>query len=104
MPGTGDYMNRMQRQVVLLSTLAGSSLSFAQVGPRMVGMTPSDLTPEIALVSPAAIQLAAPPCAKFVEPFDVADYNGPLNRVVARFTQSVESSTVHVPRHHSALK
>jgi hypothetical protein len=62
------------------------------------------MTPEVALVSPVLIRPATPPCAKFVEPFDVDDYNGPLSRIVARFSQRVESSTVHVPRHSSGLR
>ncbi len=58
----------------------------------------------MALVSPVLIRSATPPCAKFVEPFDIDDYNGPLNRIVGRFTQRVENSTVHVSRHRSGLK
>lgn len=97
-------MNKMQRHVVLLGTLAGSSLSFAQRGPRFIGITPSNMTPEVALISPVLIRPATPPCAKFVEPFDIDDYNGPLNNIIGRVTQRVESSTVHVPRHHSGLR
>jgi hypothetical protein len=97
-------MNRIQRQVVLFSTLIGSSLAFSQSVPRFAGITPSNMTPEVALVSPVLIRPATPPCAKFVEPFDVDDYNGPLSRIVARFSQRVESSTVHVPRHSSGLR
>src|SRR5437899_1568807 len=103
-PFRDSTMNKLQRHVALLSTLAGSSLSFAQAVPRFASMTPSNMTPSIALVSPVLIRPATPPCAKFVEPFDIDDYNGPLSHIIARFSQRVESSTVHVPRRHSALR
>jgi len=99
-----QIISRIRRQLVLGSILAGSSLAGAQSMPRFIGMTPSNMTPEVALGSPALIRPATPPCAKFVEPFDVDDYNGPLNRIVGRFSQRVENSTVHVPRHHSGLR
>ncbi len=99
-----QIMNRIRRQFVLGSILASSSLAFTQSMPRFAGVTPSNMTPEVALGSPVLIRPATPPCAKFVEPFDIDDYNGPLNRIVGRFSQRVESSTVHVPRHHSGLR
>jgi hypothetical protein len=47
-------------------------------------------------IQPVLIKPVAPPCVPFVEPFDVDDYNGPLNRVVARFSQSIDNATPHV--------
>jgi hypothetical protein len=92
-------MNRLQRQFALLAGLAVSGLAMAQPGPRLNNMTPA-----VALVSPAEIQALAPPCARPAEAFDVDDYNGPLNHVVERFSQTVESATVHVPRHRRGLR
>src|SRR5262249_13405121 len=71
----------------------------AQSLPRLNNMTPA-----ISLVSPALITPARPPCARPAEAFDVDDYNGPLSRIVARFSQRIESTTVHMPRHKSDLR
>ena len=74
--------------------LVTSSLAYAQHLPK-----PGNFTPSVALISPA-LSLPALPCRNMIEPFDVDDYNGPLNRVVARFSQRVESGTVHLPHNH----
>jgi hypothetical protein len=92
-------MGKIQRQIVLSGTLAVSYFASAQHLPPF-----GNITPEVALVSPAMIRPAVAPCAKSAEPFDVDDYNGPFNQLVARFSQRVEKSTVHVPRHHAGLK
>ena len=47
---------------------------------------------------------ARPPCARPAEAFDIDDYNGPLSHLVSRFSQSIESTTVHIPRHRSDLR
>lgn len=36
------------------------------------------------------------PCAKPAAVFDIANYNGPFNKLVARFTNKLEIKTVHV--------
>lgn len=36
------------------------------------------------------------PCARFIEPFDVDDYRGPLNGIVARFSQGFDNATPHL--------
>jgi hypothetical protein len=59
------------------------------------------MTPEASLVSTAVLPVAlepvlikpAPSCARFIEPFDVDDYRGPLNGIVARFSQGFDDAT-----------
>jgi hypothetical protein len=89
-------MNRLQRQFALATTLAAATLAGAQTSPPRL----NNMTPTVMLGPAAMIQPAAPPCARPVEPFDVDDYDGPLNQLVARFSQRIESTTVHLPRHH----
>lgn len=92
-------MSGFQRQIVLLGTLAMSSIAWGQRLPQF-----GNVTPEAALVPAAMIHPVQPPCAKPVEPFDVDDYDGPFNQLVARFSQKVDRVTVHAPRHHTSLK
>jgi hypothetical protein len=95
---TGN-MSDFWRQFAWLGVLAAGTLGTAQPMPRLNNMTPT-----VTLVSPALITPARPPCAKPAEAFDVDDYNGPLNQLVSRFSQRIESTTVHLPRHHSDLR
>src|SRR5215472_18789589 len=91
---TCDFKQRF----MLIAALAVSPLAVAQRTPQFGAVTPTS-----ALVSPAMIRLAVP-CLISVEPFDVDDYNGPFNQLVARLSQRVEKATVHVPRHRNSLK
>src|SRR5215467_3507385 len=88
-------MKNVPRQFALVALFSLSSLVFTQPLPRLNNMTPA-----VTLVSPAMITPALKPCAKPAEVFDMDDYSGPLNHLVARFSQSIESNTVHIPRHH----
>jgi hypothetical protein len=88
----------LQRRFMLVTALAISALAPAQRTPQF-GL----VTPTTGLMSPAMIRLAVP-CATAVEPFDVDDYDGPFNQLVARFSQRVEKATVHLPRHRNGLK
>src|SRR5579864_8693556 len=92
-------MHKLQRHFALLVTLLAGTLASAQ---SLSGL--NNLTPAIALVPPSMITPVKPPCIHPVEPFDIDDYNGPLNGVVARFSQRLESTTVHLPRHRSDLR
>lgn len=47
---------------------------------------------------PPPIQQKVSPCAQPAQVFDVHDYNGPLNRLVARITNKLEIKTAHSPR------
>src|SRR5215471_9868477 len=90
-------MRRIQRQFVLLGALAVSCPAFAVPLPQL-----GTVTPVAALVSPSEIQVM--PCAAPAQAFTVEDYSGPFSRLVTRFSERVERSTVHVPRHRSALQ
>lgn len=94
-------MNKLQRQAAFAgaSLLLAGAIADARPLPGL-----NNLTPAISLVSPALITPARPPCARPAEAFDVDDYNGPLNQIVARFSQRIESTTVHMPRHKSELR
>src|ERR1041384_729607 len=93
-------MSNWRRKLAFWGMLAASTLASAQqLQPRL-----DNLTPAVALVPPSMITPARPPCAKPVEVFDIDDYNGPLNQLVSRFSQRIENTTVHLPRHHSDLR
>src|SRR5882672_7347759 len=92
-------MNNLWRHFALLATLLASALVCAQPLPHL-----DNLTPAIALAPSAIITPVKQPCIHPIEPFDIDDYNGPLNQVVARFSQRLESTTVHLPRHKSDLR
>jgi hypothetical protein len=88
-------MDKIQRQFVLLGALAVSCIASAQRLPQA-----GNITPAAALVPPSMIRPVTP-CVQSAEPFDVDDYNGPFNQLVARFSQRVEKATVRVPRHQN---
>jgi hypothetical protein len=92
-------MKSVHRQFALLATLLAGALALAQPVPRL-----NNLTPALSLVPASMITPAKPPCVHPVEPFDIDDYNGPLSQVVGRFSQRLESTTVHIPRHKSDLR
>lgn len=92
-------MQRFQRQLVFLSALAAGTFAWGQ---RLSEF--GTITPVAALVPAAVMHPVQPPCAKRVEPFDVDDYDGPFNHLVARFSQKIDRVTVHAPRHHTSLK
>jgi hypothetical protein len=95
-------MNKLQRQFALLATLLASILAGAQSLDRLNKL--NNMTPAVALFSPTMITPARPPCARPAEAFDIDDYNGPMSHLVARFSQRIESTTVHIPRHKSDLR
>ena len=92
-------MNKLQRQVALVVALLTGVAAGAQSLPRLNNMTPA-----VTLVSPTLITPARPPCARPAEAFDIDDYSGPFSQLVARFSQRIESTTVHLPRHRSDLR
>ena len=51
---------------------------------------------------PLMIKPVQQPCAKFVEPFAVSDYSGPMSRVIATISQRMDGgATVRAARRHS---
>lgn len=109
-------------QFALLGLLASSIAASAQHLPQFTNMTPevslaaapqtlqpmvfqSPVLPLVRpVIQPVFVHPEAPPCAGQLEPFDVDDYNGPLNKLVAHISQRVERRTVHMPRRHSTLR
>jgi hypothetical protein len=92
-------MKALRRQFALLATLLVSGLACAQPS-----LWVDNTTPALSLVPSSFITPAKQPCVHPTEPFDIDDYDGPLNKVVARFSQRLESTTVHIPRHKSDLR
>ena len=91
-------MKRIYRQFAMIGLLLAGALACAQPVPRL-----SNMTPALSLVPPSMIT-PVKPCVHPLEPFDIDDYNGPLSQVVGRFSQRLESTTVHIPRHKSDLR
>lgn len=102
-------MRRFSVQIAMWALLLASSPAFAQRLPVIGNMTPAASMASPATVRPMPFQPVVvtpvtPPCARFVEPFDIEDYAGPLNKIVAHLSQSVDSATVHVSRSHPGLR
>jgi hypothetical protein len=93
-------MARFHCQFVLWGLLSLCASADAEHLPDLGNMTPAaSLVRPATLpitIQPVLIKPVLPPCARFIEPFDVDDYNGPLNRVVARFSQGIDSATPHL--------
>jgi hypothetical protein len=94
-----EKMSRLKRQVVLLGALAASAVAGGQ---RLSEF--GNITPVVALVPAAVMHPVQFPCAKRDEPFDMDSYDGPFNQLVGRFSQRLDRTTVHAPRHHTNLK
>src|SRR5215472_12259114 len=92
-------MKSMHRLFAMIGLLLAGTLACAQPVPRLNNMTPA-----LSLVPPSMITPVKQPCVHPIEPFDMDDYNGPMSQVVARFSQRLESTTVHIPRHKSDLR
>lgn len=100
-------MQSIYRQFVLWGFLALSGAACAQYLPQLTNMTPEiSLAPPLQplMIHPVVITPVAAPCAKPVEPFNVDDYSGPLNRLVAHVSRKMETTTVRAPHSHSALR
>src|ERR1700750_3097527 len=107
-------MRHLLWKIALVGICCAGSLAFCQQLPRPANLMPVAYTappsysnlfssPAGAPLAPAP-SLSAPgftcqpvnikpvtqPCAKFVEPFDVDDYSGPMHRVIARISQRVD--------------
>ncbi len=98
-------MKNLQRLFALLAVLLSGPLASTQSLPRLPLLT--NMTPSVTLVPPSMITPITPakqPCAHPAEPFDIDDYDGPFNKLVSRFSQRLESTTVHLPRHKSDLR
>src|ERR1041384_2276321 len=92
-------MKRLHRQFAMTGLLLAVTLACAQPVPRV-----NNMAAPISLVPPSMISPEKQPCVHPIEPFDMDDYDGPMSQVVARFSQRLESTTVHIPRHKSDLR
>ncbi|HKD45934.1 MAG TPA: hypothetical protein VKD24_09750 [Candidatus Angelobacter sp.] len=92
-------MSGFQQRLLLLGIVAASAIASGQRLPQF-----GAVTPVAALVPAAVLHPVQLPCAKRDEPFDVEDYSGPFNQMIARFSQKVDRVTVHAPNHHTSLK
>src|ERR1700760_492543 len=81
---------------------APPSYSNLFASPAVASMAPApSLSAPVFTFQPVMIKPVSQPCAKFVEPFDVDDYSGPMHQVIARISQRVDGATVKAPRRHS---
>jgi len=94
-------MKNLQRQFALLAVLLTGTLASAQSLPGLNNKTPSIALGFFSPTMITAITPVKPPCAKPAEAFDMDDYSGPLSHLVSRFSQRIESTTVHIPRTES---
>lgn len=91
---------KLRRQLAFWGLLAICASACAERLPRLGNMTPeaslvsAPWLPPITL-TPVMIR-PVPPCARFIEPFDVDDYRGPLSGIVARFSQGFDNATPHL--------
>lgn len=90
---------RIQQKTLLVVCLAISSVA---CGQRLSQF--GAITPQVVLVPETAARPTQPPCAKPEEPFNMDDYDGPFNRLVARISQKVDRVTVHAPHHRTSLR
>lgn len=89
----------LQRQLVLFGTLAAGAIAQGQRLPQFGNVTPAAALEPAVVLRPVDL-----PCAKRVEPFDIDDYDGPFNKMIARFSQKVDRVTVHAPHHRTGLR
>ena len=102
--GSLALCQQLPRRVSLMPVAytAPSSYSYAFTSPAAAPLAPApSLSAPVLTFQPVMIKPVPQPCAKFVEPFDVDDYSGPMHQVIARISQRVDSATVKAPRHHS---
>jgi hypothetical protein len=93
-------MAKLVRQLGFASILLGGSSVFAQIGPWAdTNFSVPRFTPD----SRAVIQpVIAQPCAAPADLLDMDEYDGPLNKLVARFSQKLEIKTVTSQHHKHA--
>ena len=91
---------KWRRQLALWGLLAVWLPGFGQKLPNVGNMTPEASLASTAVLPSVTLEPVlirpVPSCARFIEPFDVDDYRGPLNGIVARFSQSFDNATPHL--------
>lgn len=91
-------LTQIQRLGILGALLCGLAAGQTPTPPAS-----SEPPTSRAAVQPVTTQPAEPaanpaPCARPAELFDIDEYDGPFNQLVARFTRKLEIKTVHAPR------
>jgi hypothetical protein len=94
-------MRNFHVQIVLWGVFVVCGSAFAEILPHLGNMTPeASLAATAALplipMEPVFIKPVAPPCPKFMEPFDFDDYNGPLSGTIGRVSRHVDAATPHI--------
>src|SRR5205085_4141023 len=91
-----SHIQRLGLLGVLLSGCLAAGQTPSLPAPAEVAATPAVIQP--ATIQPIIEPAANPsPCAQPAELFDIDEYDGPLNQLVARFTRKLEIKTVHAP-------
>src|SRR5512146_578317 len=107
-------MQSIFRQIALWGPLVLSGAASAQYMPQLTNMTPEvsmiapsalqPLPPQPLIIQPVMIQPVSVPCITSAEPFDIADYSGPLNKLVAHASRKAQTTTTQTPHRHSVLR
>jgi hypothetical protein len=107
-------MPSIVRQIALWGPLVLSGVASAQYLPQLTNMTPEasmiapsalqPFLPQPLMIQPVVIQPVSVPCVMPAEPFDIADYSGPLNKLVAHASRKVETTTAQAPHQHPTLR
>jgi hypothetical protein len=90
---------KLRRQIAFWGLLAICVSAGAERLPQLGNMTPEASLVSMPWLPPITLEPVmirrVPPCARFIEPFDVDDYRGPLSGIVARFSQGFDNATPH---------
>jgi hypothetical protein len=91
---------KLRRQLAFWGLLAICTSACAERLPGLGNMTPEATLVSAPWLPPITLEPVmirpVPPCARFVEPFDVDDYRGPLSGIVGRFSQGFDNATPHL--------
>src|SRR6185437_8508754 len=91
---------KLQRQLAFWGLLAMCTSACAEKLPGLGNMTPEASLVSAPWLPPVTLEpvMIRPvhPCARFIEPFDVDDYRGPLNGIVTRFSQGFDNAAPHL--------
>jgi hypothetical protein len=87
-------ITNIQRSFGLFIVLTAGCLAVGQAPAPPVAAEHASMP---AVIQPAIESAATSPCARPAEVFDIDEYDGPLNKLVARFTRKLEIKTVHAP-------
>ena len=91
---------KLHRQLAVCGVLALCASAIGQTLPQTGNMTPQFSLMATAVLPAVSVQPVlikpVPQCSRFLEPFDPDDYQGPLNGMVTRFSEGLDSATPHI--------